>query len=195
MLDLDPAFRPVTRPDGHHHLEDLGVVGDGQTVALVGLDGCIPWLCLPRFDADPVFCGLLDDAHGGHFTMTPEDLREARQCYVPDSGVLVTQLRTPTGTVQVTDALALREGADLTDDAPAGRSELVRSAEVIEGTVRLRVEVEPRDGAQAPPHHVHIGRFARTRRGRGLDTGRVPRLRSGPLGQRRRRPAPARRLR
>jgi len=42
MLDLDPAFRPVTRPDGHHRLEDLGLVGDGQTVALVGLGGCIP---------------------------------------------------------------------------------------------------------------------------------------------------------
>jgi alpha,alpha-trehalase len=37
MLDLDPAFRPVTRPDGHRRLEDLGLVGDGQTVALVGL--------------------------------------------------------------------------------------------------------------------------------------------------------------
>ena len=56
MLDLDPAFRPVTRPDGHHQLEDLGLVGDGETVALVGLDGCIPWLCgvnLARATAGP----------------------------------------------------------------------------------------------------------------------------------------------
>jgi alpha,alpha-trehalase len=149
MLDLDPAFRPVTRLDGYHRLEDLGVIGNGETVALVGLDGCIPWLCLPRFDADPVFCGLLDDAHGGQFTVTPEDLQQARQRYVPDTGVLVTEMRTSTGTVRVTDALALRAGADLTDDTPAGRSELVRSAEVIDGTVRLQVVVEPRDGAQA----------------------------------------------
>ncbi|WP_433129136.1 glycoside hydrolase family 15 protein [Micromonospora sp. CA-240977] len=151
MIDLDPAFRPVTRLDGYHRLEDLGLLGDGQTTALVGLDGSIPWLCLPRFDSDPVFCGLLDNANGGQFTVAPEDLREARQRYVRDSGVLVTELRCPTGTVRVTDALALRAGADLSDDMPSGRSELVRSAEVIEGTVRLRVEVQPRDGAQARP--------------------------------------------
>jgi len=151
MLDLDPAFRPVTRLDGYHRLEDLGLIGNGETAALVGLDGSIPWLCLPRFDADAVFCALLNDAHGGEFTVAPEDLREARQRYVPDSGVLVTEMRTPTGTVRVTDALTLRAGADLTDDTPAGRSELVRSAEVMQGSVRLRVDVEPRDGTLARP--------------------------------------------
>src|SRR5688572_24901485 len=150
MLDLDPAFRPITRADGYHRLEDLGLIGDGETAALVGLDGCIPWLCLPRFASDAVFCALLDDAHGGHFTVAPEELREARQRYVPDTRVLVTEMRTPTGTVRVTDALTLRAGADLTDDTPAGRRELVRSAEVIEGAVRIRIDVEPRDGAFSP---------------------------------------------
>ncbi|WP_067138723.1 glycoside hydrolase family 15 protein [Microtetraspora malaysiensis] len=149
MINSDPPFRPVRRTDGYLPLEDLGLIGDGATAALVGLDGSIPWLCLPRFDAEPLFCGLLDHARGGHFTMTPEELVEARQRYEPDTGVLVTELRSATGLVQVTDALALRSGADLTDDAPVDRAELVRSAVVLAGNVRLRVDVEPRGGAQA----------------------------------------------
>ncbi|MEV4173753.1 glycoside hydrolase family 15 protein [Nonomuraea sp. NPDC049709] len=149
MLDLDPPFRPVRRQDGYLALEDLGLIGDGTTAALVGLDGSIPWLCLPRFDSDPLLCGLLDHQRGGHFTLTVDDLREARQFYEPDTAVLVTELRGPTGLVRITDALALRADADLSDDAGGGRGELVRSAVVQAGTVRLRAELEPRGGGQA----------------------------------------------
>jgi GH15 family glucan-1,4-alpha-glucosidase len=151
MLDPDPSFRPLRRRDGYLPLEDLGLIGNGTTVALVGLDGSIPWLCLPRFGSEPLFCGLLDAARGGHFTVAPEDLVEARQRYEPDTGVLVTELRSATGLVRLTDALTLRAGADLTDDAPADRAELVRSAVVLAGSVRLRVELRPRGGGQARP--------------------------------------------
>ncbi|RFU36385.1 glycoside hydrolase family 15 protein [Actinomadura logoneensis] len=149
MLDLDPPFRAVHRPDGYPRLEDLGLVGDGATAALVGLDGVIPWLCLPRFDSDPLLCGLLDHRHGGHFAVTVEDLREARQYYEPDTAVLVTEMRGPAGLLRLTDAMGLRRGADLSDDAGASRAELVRSAVVVEGTVRVRVELRPRGGAEA----------------------------------------------
>jgi GH15 family glucan-1,4-alpha-glucosidase len=149
MLDPDPPFRPVQRRDGYLPLEDLGLIGDGTTVALAGLDGAIAWLCVPRFHSEPLLCGLLDHTRGGQFTVAPEDLVEARQRYEPDSAVLVTELRSTTGLVRITDALALRSGADLTDDAPASRAELVRSAVVLAGTVRLRVEVTPRGGGQA----------------------------------------------
>jgi alpha,alpha-trehalase len=148
MLETDPSFRPVRVRDGYPLLEDLGLIGDGATVALVGLDGSIHWLCLPRFDAEPVFCSLLDRERGGQFTIAPDELTEGRQHYQPDTGVLVTELRSPTGLVRLTDALALRSGADLTDDVPGGRGELVRSAVVLEGNVRLRVGLEPRGGAQ-----------------------------------------------
>ena len=148
MLETNPSFRPVRVREGYPPLEDLGLIGDGATVALVGLDGSICWMCLPRFDSEPVFCGLLDRERGGHFTITPDELTEARQRYEPDTGVLVTELRSPTGLVRLTDALALRSGADLTDDVPGGRGELIRSAVVLDGSVRLRVELEPRGGAQ-----------------------------------------------
>jgi alpha,alpha-trehalase len=80
MLDLDPPFRAIYRRDGYLPLEDMGLIGDGNTTGLVGLDGTIPWLCLPRFDSGPVFCGLLG-GNGGHFTVAPSDIVEARQAY------------------------------------------------------------------------------------------------------------------
>ena len=79
MLELDPKFRSVRRHSGYLPLEDLGLIGDGATVALVSRDGSMPWLCVPGFDADPLFCGLLDHARGVQFSVTPEGLLEARQ--------------------------------------------------------------------------------------------------------------------
>jgi GH15 family glucan-1,4-alpha-glucosidase len=151
VFDADPPFRPVRRREGYLPLEDMGLIGDGTTAALVGLDGSIPWLCLPRFDSEPLLCGLLDTDRGGCFTVAPDEVVEARQRYEPDTAVLVTELRGPTGVVAVTDALALRPGSVLSDDAPAGRRELIRSAVVLDGSVRLRVELEPRGGGSAEP--------------------------------------------
>jgi alpha,alpha-trehalase len=114
-----------------------------------------------------LFCALLDHARGGEYRVTPDGLVEARQRYEPDTGVLVTELRSDTGLVQLTDALALRSGADLTDDAPANRGELVRSALVLDGSVRLRIDVQPRGGARVRPAF----------NGLAIDCPRHPRLR------------------
>src|SRR5215467_14525262 len=151
MFDPDPPFRPVHRRDGYLPLEDLGRIGDGETAALVGLDGSIPWMCLPRFDSEPVFCGLLDHAIGGHFTIAPTDPVTARQRYEPDTAVLITEIQSATGLVRLTDAFALRPGADLTDDSSADRAELIRSATVLDGHVELVVDVQPRGGASIRP--------------------------------------------
>jgi GH15 family glucan-1,4-alpha-glucosidase len=148
VLDPDPAFRPIRMHDGYPPLADLGLIGDGATAALVGLDGSIRWMCVPGFDSEPLFAALLDHTRGGAFSVAPERPVEARQRYEPDTGVLITELRSDTGLVQLTDALALRAGADLTDDAPATRGELVRSAVVLDGRVRLRVDLQPRGGAR-----------------------------------------------
>jgi alpha,alpha-trehalase len=151
VLESDPPFRPIQSHGGYPPLADLGLIGDGATAALVGLDGGIQWMCVPNFDSEPLFCALLDHAGGGEFSVTPEGLVEARQRYETDTGVLITELRSDTGVVRLTDALALRSGADLTDDAAANRSELVRSAIVLTGSVRLHVSLQPRGGAKPSP--------------------------------------------
>ncbi|MGH8983521.1 MAG: glycoside hydrolase family 15 protein [Acidimicrobiia bacterium] len=143
------GFTPVESVDGYLPLEDHGLIGDGSTAGLVGRDGAVSWLCIPRFDSPPLFCRILDAARGGAFAVAPDSLVASRQRYEPDTGVLITELRGPEGTVRVTDALTLRAGADLAEDAPAYRRELIRSVVVLDGRVRLRVEVDAFGGARA----------------------------------------------
>jgi alpha,alpha-trehalase len=143
------AFRPLHRRDGYLPIEDHGLIGDGTTAALVGRDGAVSWLCVPRFDSPPLFCGILDAARGGAFTVAPEGLVDSRQFYETDTGVLVTEMRTASGLVRLTDALTLRSGADLTEGVAASRDELLRLITVVEGPVRLRIDVTPRGGVEA----------------------------------------------
>jgi alpha,alpha-trehalase len=138
---------PIQRVNGYLPIEDHGLIGDGSTAALVGRDGAISWLCAPRFDSPALFCSILDRNAGGHFLVAPEGLVESRQRYVPDSGVLVTELCGASGTIELTDALTLRSGAVLTEDVSAARGELLRVARVREGRVRLLIHIEPRGGA------------------------------------------------
>src|SRR5215470_13593176 len=147
MRRMMDEFKPVSYVRGYLPIEDHGLIGDGSTAALVGRDSAISWMCAPRFDSPPIFCRILDARRGGAFTIAPEGMIESRQYYEPDTAVLVTEMRGPTGTVRVTDTLTLRQGADLREDAAAGRGELLRSVEALRGDARLRIEIEPHSGA------------------------------------------------
>ena len=67
---IQTAFRPDGRP---LDTASYGLVGDGNTVAFIGVNGSVDWLCLPRFDAPSVFGALLDSERGGHFRISPTD--------------------------------------------------------------------------------------------------------------------------
>jgi alpha,alpha-trehalase len=138
------GFRPIERRDGYLPIEDYGLIGDGSTAGLVGRDGSLGWLCLPRFDSPPLFASILDRHRGGAFTLQPEGLAASRQYYVEDSGVLVTEMRTAEAMVRLTDTLTLRHDADLCEDLSAARGELLRRIEVLGGAVRLKVLIQPR---------------------------------------------------
>ncbi|MGY1752048.1 glycoside hydrolase family 15 protein [Blastococcus sp. SYSU D01042] len=129
-------------------MEDHGLIGDGGTCALVGRDGSIPWLCLPHFDDPPFLAGLLDAGRGGSFDIRPVGLVASSQRYLDDTAVLVTILEGPDGVVELTDCMPLRSGADLRELVPAGRSELLRVARVVTGTVQLEVRLRPRDAVR-----------------------------------------------
>lgn len=170
-MDADRAgdhtpLRPLRySPTGYLPIADHGLIGDGTTAALVGRDGAISWLCAPRFDSPPLFCGLLDVRRGGAFTIAPEGITAARHYYLRDTGVLVTEMRGPRGLVRVTDALTLRTGADLNEGVSAARGELLRTVEQLEGEAEVRVELHPRGGAEAQPR----GDGLRIRTAQGLE--------------------------
>lgn len=112
----------------------------------MGRDRAISWLCLPEFDSPPFLAGILDAEYGGRFEIAPIDTIASYQRYTDDSCVLVTSLVSHRGVLQVTDALTLRSGADLSEPVPAGRSELLRHARAVGGDVPMRIALVPRVG-------------------------------------------------
>src|SRR5680860_988723 len=147
--DHASPFSPLHAVDGYLPIEDHGLIGDGSTAGLVARDGSVAWLCIPHFDGDPLFCSLLDTERGGSFRLAPTEVVEARQRYELDTGVLITELRSPDGLVRITDCLTLRGGADLREDVAAGRHELLRTVVAVDGSVRMVADVAPRGGATA----------------------------------------------
>ena len=88
-------------------IEDYAIIGDTHTAALVGLDGSIDWLCLPRFDSAAVFAGLLGDENHGHWKISPHgvQIHSSSRRYRGDTLVLETQFETATGVARVVDAM------------------------------------------------------------------------------------------
>lgn len=130
-------------------IEDHGLIGDGKGSALVARTGAVSFMCVPQFDSPPLFCPLLDYVHGGCFLVAPPDIQESHQYYVQDTAVLVTEVCTVTGTVELTDTFLLDAGALLEQDAAAGTGEFVRRARVLHGRTRMSVIIKPRGGARA----------------------------------------------
>jgi GH15 family glucan-1,4-alpha-glucosidase len=67
------AFEPI---------ENYGVIGNTQSIALVGMNGSIDFLCYPDFDSPTVFAALLDDEKGGRFAIRPQLSMRVRQLYL-----------------------------------------------------------------------------------------------------------------
>jgi len=128
----------VSRP-----IADYALLGDCHSGALVSTDGSIDWWCAPRFDSRSVFARLLD-SDAGHFAIRPVADFTVRREYVPDTMVLRTTFRTASGTLCVTDALALETGARGHDLGLRSPHILLRVAEVLSGRVELLVEFAPR---------------------------------------------------
>jgi GH15 family glucan-1,4-alpha-glucosidase len=137
------AFLPLREVDGYPPIEDHGLIGDGSAAALVSAGGSITWLCAPRFDDAPVFAKILDAERGGALATSVEGVLGSRQRYVADTGILQTELRSPSGVVRLTDAMTLMPGTDLSSQARAGAGEFIRSVQVLQGSVVLRIEVQP----------------------------------------------------
>ncbi|MFD7963155.1 glycoside hydrolase family 15 protein [Streptomyces zaomyceticus] len=109
-------------------IDDYALIGDLQTAALVGRDGSVDWLCLPRFDSAACFAAILGDENNGHWRIAPKGATTcATRRYAEDSLVLETYWETRTGTVKVVDFMPQR------DRAP----DLMRIVEGVSGSVEM----------------------------------------------------------
>ncbi|WUS96326.1 glycoside hydrolase family 15 protein [Streptomyces sp. NBC_00708] len=109
-------------------IEDYALIGDLQTAALVGKNGSVDWLCLPRFDSGACFAALLGDEDNGHWRIAPKGADTCtRRAYAGESLVLETYWETRTGTVKVIDFMPQR------DKEP----DVMRIVEGVSGTVDM----------------------------------------------------------
>jgi GH15 family glucan-1,4-alpha-glucosidase len=111
-------------------IEDYAAIGDGSSMALVGRDGSIDWLCLPRFDSPACFAALLGDARHGRWLLGPVGEYRCERRYIGDSGVLESTFVTDTGRVLITDLMPVNDH----------RHDVVRQIRGVSGTVRMRHE-------------------------------------------------------
>jgi len=118
-------------------IEDYGIIGDTHTAGLVGCDGSIDWLCLPRFDSDACFAKLLGgDTHGFWRIAPVTDAYQARRRYRGDTLVLETEFETADGVAKVVDCMPIRES----------HPQVVRMVEAVRGEVAMRMDLVIRFG-------------------------------------------------
>ena len=116
-------------------IEDYGIIGDLHTAALVGIDGSIDWLCLPRFDSPACFASLLGTAENGAWHVRPSgEITSTSRRYRPGGLVLETTFVTADGEVRLTDCMPPR----------ADHPRIVRLVEGLRGTVEMSMHLTPR---------------------------------------------------
>jgi len=140
-------------------LESLGLVGNCQFSALIEDTGSVVWCCLPRFDSEPVFSTLLDEARGGVLLLGPAEGGRGQQRYLENSNVLETRFETPSGSFRVID-FAPRF---LLYERFFRPTKLIRIIEPLSGSPRVVLRCQPRLGwsgkVPAETHGSHHIRY------------------------------------
>src|SRR5438552_8644681 len=113
-------------------IEDYGFLSDTQTGALVSRDGCVDWLCFPRFDSPACFASLVGERKNGHWRFFPdEEVTAVRRRYRGETLILETELETKNGAVRLIDFMP-----------PRGENpDIIRIVEGLRGKVSMRMEL------------------------------------------------------
>ena len=125
----------LARTDQFAAIESYGLIGDGQSVALVARDGAIDWWAAPAIDSPPVFAAVLDPRDGGCFTLEPSVPYQVKRRYLPGTNVLETTFSTDHGTVRVIDSL------NQDANGPLPWTEVARDIRPDDGEVPMRWRV------------------------------------------------------
>ncbi|MFF7133781.1 glycoside hydrolase family 15 protein [Streptomyces sp. NPDC008196] len=116
-------------------IEDYALLSDLETAAMVGRNGSIDWLCVPRFDSPACMAALLGTEDNGFWRIAPVSGGPCtHRAYRRDTLVLDSVWETATGSVRVTDFMPPRAGLPC----------LVRVVEGLSGTVSVRSELRLR---------------------------------------------------
>jgi len=116
-------------------IEDYALVGDTHTGALVGKDGSIDWLCVPRFDSAAVFASLLGGVEHGRWLLAPAGgIRRVERQYRDETLVLETTFHTDDGVVRVIDFMPIR----------SQHVDLIRIVEGVSGRVPIHMDLRLR---------------------------------------------------
>ena len=145
----------VERTEGYLPVAAYGLIGDCRSAALVGADGSLDWLCLPRFDDASVFGRLLDARRGGHWQLSPQGEYRSHPRYQDHSNILETVFTTATGLALVTDFMPVDEETIAHHARPHSEPRVVRIVECLAGKVTMRHQFKP-----APDYATARGRFA-----------------------------------
>src|SRR6266705_1266086 len=116
----------------HTKIEDYAFLSDTQTGALVSRDGCVDWLCFPRFDSPACFASLVGDKENGHWRFFLEENVEAtRRRYRGETLILETEIETKSGAVRLIDFMP-----------PRGENpDIIRIVEGLRGKVSMQMEL------------------------------------------------------
>jgi GH15 family glucan-1,4-alpha-glucosidase len=132
-------------------IENYGVIGNMKSLALVGMDGSIDFLCYPDFDSPTVFAAMLDDQQGGRFQIEPQlDGPRVRQLYLPDTNILMTRFLAEEGVAELTDYMPIEA------DREQQPNEIVRMVSVIRGSVHFKMRCQPRFSYGTAGHRTEI---------------------------------------
>jgi GH15 family glucan-1,4-alpha-glucosidase len=140
-------------------LREYALVADGERGALIGPDGSVAWLCVPRWDSPPAFSGLLGGT--SRYTVTPADPWYVWGGYYEDGTLIWRSRWVGSSQIECREALAM--------PADPRRAVLLRRVEAVDGPAKVTVTLDLRGGYGG-------GRPAAVSRHRGCWTGR-----SGPL--------------
>ena len=113
-------------------IEDYAFLSDTQTGAIVSRDGCVDWLCFPRFDSGACFASLLGTRDNGHWRFWPkEKIDKTSRRYRGETLILETEIETKSGAVRLIDFMP-----------PRGENpDLIRIVEGIRGEVAMQMEL------------------------------------------------------
>ncbi|MFD0766911.1 glycoside hydrolase family 15 protein [Mucilaginibacter lutimaris] len=120
-------------------IENYGVIGNMQTVALVSLTGSIDFMCFPRFDSPTIFASLLDAKKGGYFSIEPQMTGvKQKQLYMPGTAILITRFFSDEGIAELTDYMPL------TDGGKAAPATIIRQIKAVRGNIKFKLFCAPR---------------------------------------------------